>query len=203
MNFFNILTKNDILKYTYTKSYKAGNIIFNAGEVCNAIGYLEKGEASIITITHTEKEETITYLNTHSIFGDMLIFASSNIYLGHCIAKSECLIRYIKKENLNILLENKSYLNSYLTLISNKAQKIKKENKLLRHTNLTDRLIHYLLEESLKYNSNVVEIKNVSVLANILSVPRPTISRLLTKLKNENIIEIKKTGQMCFIKIKK
>ncbi len=201
MNLFELINKNNLDIYTYTKNYKAGDIIFNAGDICDKIGYVVSGEASIITITHTEKEETISYLDEGSIFGDLLIFASDNLYLGHCICKKDTTIRFISKSSILELFKDKGILESYLNTISNKAQSIKKENKLLKHNNLEDRIIHYLLEESIYLNSNIIKIKNISTLANILSIPRESLSRSIRSLVNKKIILIKKSGQTCYIKL--
>lgn len=201
MNFFNLLSELDLNKYTYIKNYKAGDIIFNAGSICDKIGLIVSGEASIITITHTEKEETISYLKQGDMFGDLLIFSSSNLYLGHCICKKETSIRYITKDSLFTLFNNSTILSAYLENISNKAQVIKKENKLLKHNNLEDRIVHFLLEESINQKSNIVKIKNISFLANILSIPRESLSRSIRSLVNKNIIVIKKIGQVCYIKL--
>ena len=201
MNLFELINKKNLDIYTYTNNYKAGDIIFNAGDICDKIGYVVSGEATIITITHTEKEETISYLDEESIFGDLLIFASDNLYLGHCICKKDTTIRFISKSSLLELFKDKSILESYLNTISNKAQNIKKENKLLKHNNLEDRIIHYLLEESIHLNSNIIKIKNISTLANILSIPRESLSRSIRSLVNKKIILIKKSGQTCYIKL--
>lgn len=202
MNFFKYLTKDELNMYTYTTSYKAGDIIFNEEEICSKIGILEKGEAIIVTITHTEKEEPITYLTTDSMFGDLLVFASNNIYLGHCICKKDSLVRYISKENLMKLFNtNNKVLNSYLMNVSNKAQSIKKENKILKHNNLEDRIIHYLLEESLVTKSNIVKIKNITSLGSILSISRESLSRCIRSLINKEYIVMKKKGQTCYIKL--
>lgn len=201
MNLFKLINKKNLDIYTYTKNYKAGDIIFNAGDICDKIGFIEKGEATIITITHTEKEETISYLDEGSIFGDLLIFASDNLYLGHCICKKDTTIRFISKNSLLELFKDISILESYLNTISNKAQNIKKENKLLKHNNLEDRIIHYLLEESIYLNSNIIKIKNITSLANILSIPRESLSRSIKSLIDKRYIDLKKQGQTCYIKI--
>lgn len=202
MSFIKKMTNEEINKYSYVKTYKVGEIVFNQGNTCNSIGYLENGEISVITITHTEKEETITYLKKGDVFGDILLFSSLNIYLGHGICKKEADIRYFNKDNLLQLFEKKEILLSFLEDISNKALAIKKENKLFKHKNLTDRVMHYFMEESLQVNSKIIKIDSVTYLANILSIPRASLSRELTKLVNENKIEIKKKGQTCFIKLR-
>lgn len=201
MNFFKYLTLDQLNKYTYLKQYNSGEIIFNAGEVCNKIGIIENGEANIITITHTEKEETITYLSKGDMFGDLLLFSSNNLYLGHCICKKDSTIRYISKDNLLKLFNDKYILESYLNNISNKAQNIKKENKLLKHNNLEDRIIHFLLEESIHQKSNIIKIKNITTLASILSIPRESLSRSIRSLIDKKIIIMKKQGQTCYIKL--
>lgn len=201
MNFIKKLTNEEIEKYSYIKTYKVGEIVFNQGNACNHIGYLESGEISVITITHTEKEETITYLKKGDIFGDILLFSSLNIYLGHGVCKKEAIIRYFNKDHLLQLFEKKEILLSFLEELSNRALAIKKENKLFKHKNITDRVIHFLMEESLQTNSKIIKIENVTYLANILSIPRVSLSRELTKLVNEKKIEIKKKGQTCFIKL--
>ena len=116
------------------------------------------------------------------MFGDLLLFSSSNLYLGHCICKKDSTIRYISKDNLLKLFNDKYILESYLNNISNKAQNIKKENKLLKHNNLEDRIIHFLLEESIHQKSNIIKIKNITTLASILSIPRESLSRSIRSL---------------------
>lgn len=201
MNFIEKLSNEEIQNYSFIKTYQVGDIIFNQGNICNHIGYLESGEISVITITHTEKEETITYLKKGDMFGDILLFSSLNIYLGHGICKKEAVIRYFVKQNLLQLFEKKKILLSFLEDISNKALAIKKENKLFKHKNLTDRIMHFLIDESIQVHNHIIKIDSVTQLANILSIPRASLSRELTKLTNEKKIEIKKKGQTCFIKL--
>lgn len=195
------LLYDEICTYSYIKKYKSGDIIFNQGDRCNHIGYLESGEISVITITHTEKEETITYLKKGDMFGDILLFSSLQIYLGHGICRKEAVIRYFTRENLLHLFEKREILIFFLNQISNKALAIKKENKLLKHKNLTDKVMHFLMEESLQTQNKIVKINSVTYLANLLSIPRSSLSREFTKLTTEKKIEIKKKGQVCFIKL--
>ncbi len=201
MNFINLLSSSDLLKYSYLKKYKYNDVIFNQGTICNSIGYIESGEVSIITLTHTEKEETITYLKKGELFGDILLFSNTNTYLGHAICKKETTIRYFYKEDMLKLLEKKEILTSFLEELSNKAMDIKKENKLLKHKNIEDRIIHYLLEESQKRKNQPIELSNITYLANILAIPRESISRKISKLSKEGKIKIKKIGQKCYIQL--
>lgn len=203
MNIFNLLNKDEITKYTYIKNYSAGDIVFNEGEICNTLGMIEVGEVNVVEITYTEKEETITFLNTGSYFGDILLFSKNNIYLGHAICLKKTTIRYISKENLILLFkEHPNFLESYLMLISTKALNLKQETKLFKHKNITDRVIYYLNMLSKKEGSKKICIENVSSLAKILSLPRPSLSRELSNLEERNIITKFKDGKKTYIILK-
>lgn len=201
MSFVDLLSKEELSQYSHLKKYKYNDVIFNQGSPCTAIGYIENGEVSIITLTHTEKEETITYLKKGEVFGDILLFSNTNIYLGHAICKKEATIRYFYKEEMLKLLEKKEVLTSFLEELSNKAMDIKKENKLLKHKNIEDRIMHYLLEESQKRNHQPIALSSITYLANILAIPRESISRKISKLAKEGKIKIKKVGQKCYIQL--
>lgn len=201
MSFINLLSKEELSQYSHLKKYKYNDVIFNQGSLCESIGYIEKGEVSIITLTHTEKEETITYLKKGEVFGDILLFSNTNTYLGHAICKKEATIRYFYKEDMLKLLEKKEILTSFLEELSNKAMDIKKENKLLKHKNIEDRIMHYLLEESQKRKNQPIELSNITYLANVLAIPRESISRNISKLAKNGKIKIKKVGQKCYIEL--
>lgn len=193
----------DVLLSKYTKivHYHIGDIVFNQGEICQHIGFIEMGEIAVITITHTEKEETITSLFKGDAFGDLLLFSNHPYYLGHAICKKETIVRYIEKEQLQLLFQNQDFLTAFLSMISNKAMQIKNENKLLRHSNLKDRIMHYLIEEQLRTHSSTIQIKNISAFASMLSFARPTVSKALQQLVKEGEIQIHKKGQNCWIRL--
>ena len=75
----------------------------------------------------------------------------------------------------------KEYLNQIL--------KEKEINKLFIHKNIRDRILYYFNNEQKKKGH--VTIKSIADLARILSLPRPSVSREISKLLKEEIIEIK------------
>ena len=158
MNWINSIEKDFLNKNSKLVYYKKGDVIFNEGYVCDKIGYIEKGEVSIVTSTYTEKEETITYLKSNDTFGDILLFSSNNLYLGNAICEKDCIIRFFTKNNLEVLFKDSIILNNFLKEVTNKALTLKKENKLLKHKNIKDRIMHYLYEESLNYNQILLSL---------------------------------------------
>lgn len=88
-------------------------------------------------------------------------------------------------------------------LISTKALNLKQENKLFKHKNIEDRLIYYFKIESNRFNSSKICIDSVSNLARILSLPRPSVSRSLSKMEKKNIIAKKNENNKTYILLKK
>ena len=204
MNIYTYLSKEELDTYTYIKVYKAKDVVFNEESDCHVIGMIESGQINVIELTYTEKEETITILKDKAYFGDILAFSNDNRYLGHGICFKRTIVRYVTKDNiLKLFKTNFKFLEAYLMLISTKALNLKQENKLFKHKNIEDRLIYYFKIESNRFNSSKICIDSVSNLARILSLPRPSVSRSLSKMEKKNIIAKKNENNKTYILLKK
>ena len=136
-----------------------------------------------------EKEYIVNVLHADELFGDTLLFCQNNTFLGDGIATTKLKFTYISKENLIHLLKDSIILTNYLSLISNKTLAIKNKLKLLSQKNLRERILFYLGNYSKEHNTKIIPIKSKEILANILNIPRPSLSRELINLANDVIIE--------------
>ena len=183
----NLLTDEEKRKYVEKKEYNKNDVIFSEGLLCKYIGIIEVGKIMISTITYNNKEEVINLLNKDQLFGNNLIFSSSPYFLGDIISLTNSKIYFINKINLLILFKNNErFLCKYLELISNQIIKEKSKTKILVHKNIRDRILYYITNESKRKGQ--VKIKSIADLARELSLPRPSVSREIYKLINENII---------------
>ncbi len=193
-----ILTKEEISSYFLTKEYPASSVIFSEGNHCEGLSFVISGQVLIVTQTYNEKEEIINVINEMEVFGDILCFSTNPVYLGTGIAKKKTKILYLTTNNFYSLAKtNQAFLKYVLNIISDKTLIIKNETKLLCHKNIKDRLIYYLSFLSKKTNNKTIRIESVEKLANELSLPRPSVSRELSRLvrdgliiKNKNIITL-------------
>ena len=191
MNLLETLNKKELDDYTYLKEYKPNQVIFYEQDYCDRIGIIIEGKAVIGTRINDDKEEIITTLYPNDLFGHYLIFSKQNQYLGTGYTINKTKIRYISKISLNKLFEvNKNFLNKYLELICDGSINLKNQVKLLSHKNISERIMYYFLTNNI---NNKIYLKSVTDLANILSLPRPSVSRELTNLIKEN--KIKKDGK--------
>lgn len=177
-----------INNYPHT-TFSRNQIIFSEGEKCSKIGIIIEGEIKISTITHHEKEETFTIVKKGDIFGNSLIFSSSPYYLGDITATQKTTICFISKSDLiKELSLHPDLLESYINIISDKAIRIKQQNKLLAHKNIRDRISYYFITLSKQQNSNIIQLPSITKLSNELSLPRPSVSRELTNMENDGLI---------------
>lgn len=187
MNILDYLNKDELEEYTYIKEYTSNMVVFNEGELCNKIGIIINGEINISTYTYNNHKEIINNLTNNDIFGNYLIHSSSPYYLGSAITLRKTKICFIQKDNLNKLFKiNNQFLNAYLNLSADESIRLRQQVKLLSHKNIEDRILYYLDTNSI---NNKIIIKNITWLANILNIPRPSVSRSLTILINKGLLE--------------
>ena len=182
-----LLNKDEYDKYIELKQYNKNEIIFSEGLVCNYIGVVLEGQLVISTITVNDKEEVINIINKNCVFGNNLIFSSSPIFLGNIISQTNSRIAFISRNNLKLIFkDNKEFLYKYMELLSDQILIEKQRNKLLVHKNIRDRLLYYFNNEQKKKGQ--IRIKSIAELARILSLPRPSVSREIYKMVDDNII---------------
>ena len=182
-----LLNKDEYDKYIELKQYNKNEIIFSEGLVCNYIGVVLEGQLVISTITVNDKEEVINIINKNCVFGNNLIFSSSPIFLENIISQTNSRIAFISRNNLKLIFkDNKEFLYKYMELLSDQILIEKQKNKLLVHKNIRDRLLYYFNNEQKKKGQ--IRIKSIAELARILSLPRPSVSREIYKMVDDNII---------------
>lgn len=185
MNILDLLKQNEKEKISYL-NLKQNQTLFHEGEECKSIFIIIEGQITILNYSLNGNEEIISILNKNDVFGNALIFSNNNYYLGEIIATKPTKLAIINKNELISLLQNnKSFLECYINLIAEKTIKFTIKTKLLSHKNIRSRIIYYL-----EINNYSIK-KNISFLAKELVLPRPSVSREISKMINEDIIYIK------------
>ena len=185
MNILNLLNQNEKEKISYL-NLKQNQILFHEGEECKSIFIIIEGQITILNYSLNGNEEIISILNKNDVFANALIFSNNNYYLGEIIATKPTKLAIINKNELISLLQNnKSFLECYINLIAEKTIKFTIKTKLLSHKNIRSRILYYL-----EINNYSIK-KNISFLAKELVLPRPSVSREISKMINEDIIYIK------------
>lgn len=185
---FNILKslyndESNLIKYI---NIKKNEILFEEDSICNNIGIVIDGRLSINSYSYNGKEIIYSLIDENELFGHNLLFSSSPLYKGNVIALKDSKIALISKDSLIYLLQNnKSFLYQYLEILNNNAKSLNSKLKLLSFDNAIDRLLYFLYQ-----NNNEITINSITELANRLFLRRESLSRCISRLKKENIINV-------------
>ncbi len=180
-----LLTENE-LKLVTTSTFSKDEIIFHENEKCDNFGILLSGSASIVSYSFGGKDILFRTLKKHDCFGENLIFSNDPIYRGNVISTSTTTVAFISKENLLLILqEHKNFLIEFLKLTSEFAKNLNSKIKILSFDNAQERFTYFM-----HINKNNYTMHNITDFASELGISRETLSRLLTKLENEEKIVI-------------
>ena len=192
MNNHPLFLNINLKKYEHNliyKSFPANTLVFHEGEECDALGIILKGQLVISTMTSLDKEYVINVLKKDDLFGDTLLFSGKTDYLGDGITKMDTDILFISKELLLEMFKEQAFLLNFLSIITKKSIDIRNRLKLLSHKSIEERILFYLDFQSKRLNTKKIPIKSKEDLAQLLNIPRPSLSRELIKLKEKNFID--------------
>lgn len=175
-------------------SYKKNEMIVNEGDICINIGFLLEGSLSVSNTLPDFNESIIQVLNKGDVFGENLIFSDNPYYPGNIYANNNCQIAFISKNNfLNLLSSNTIFRDYYITLLSKKFISMQERIKVLSQNSLYNKVLFYFEMISQKTHSKSIKIKSIDYISKYLNVPRPSVSRVISKLiEDKKIIKNKK-----------
>lgn len=194
--FFREISSNKIrelisnIRYS-VKVYKKGEIIANEEEECNSLGLVLEGIIEIGRIYPSGKQIVLKRLSEGNVFGEALIFSKESNYPSTVIAFTECSIFYIKKEDiLKLCTMEEKILSNFISSLSNKILILNSKIKIISFKSVKHKVINFILEEVKEQNSHTIRLKeSKEEIAEILGIPRPSLSRELMNLRNMNYIE--------------
>lgn len=174
------------------KNYKKGDIIFEDGDICEKIGFLESGSISIVTNTYLGNEYEINHISDNGFFGTYLLFSSNPTYLGTAIANKQSTVYYFTKESLLKAFDDKQFLTNYLNLIADSSIMLQNKMKVLSQKSIREKILFILYQNYHNKHNNKYYIKSKEDFAKLINVTRPSLSRELINLQNEGIITFNK-----------
>lgn len=178
------------IKYSEV-SYNKGQILFQEGDLCENIGIIEDGAIQLERIYSSGKSIVINKLLEGDVFGEALVISSNALYPATVIAKSDCKIIFInKKEIMKLCSNNEKILENFVTLLSDKVIMLNKKVKSTSLKSVRHKVVDYILEKHNLIKSDTIKLnESKEEIANFLGIPRPSLSRELIRLREENIID--------------
>lgn len=196
---FKNLSNEDLIKLFDQLNYEIHDyckedIIFVQDDECKNLSVILEGTIEIQKIDVNGKVLSVANFTKGDTFGENLIFGDSNKFPMTVIAKQDTTILNIRKDSvIDLCQRNTSFLYEYLRLISNKAFILSSRIRDVTLKTIRQKICEFLMMQYKAQNSNVIAIKMTrKEWADKLGVQRPSLSRELIKLKDEDLIDFDK-----------
>jgi CRP-like cAMP-binding protein len=178
----------------YLKNYEKEVVIKEEGETVKDLAIILQGSVTISKTLPSGKKTVVSVLAHGASFGEAIIFSSEHTYPATVTSTGNSAILYISKESLmQILLESPSLMGGYLSLLSNRILLLNSKIEELSYKSNAEKTAGFLLRENAKKQNMLFSIPySRNQLADILGIPRPSLSRTLSRLKKEEIIDYHK-----------
>ncbi len=174
-----------------SKKYSKGQIIASEGEECSGLGLVIDGVVEIQKIYSSGKHIVLKRMEAGEVFGEAIMFSNKNEYPATIIAASDCVISYIKRDDIiKLCLKEEIILKNFITLLSDKIFLLNRKIKSISFKSIRQKVVNFILEQVKSQKNTTVKLKlSKEQIASLLGIPRPSLSRELMKLRDDGFIE--------------
>ncbi|MDF2880667.1 MAG: cyclic nucleotide-binding protein [Clostridiaceae bacterium] len=181
------------IKYQ-TVVYKKNDVIAIEGDDASSLGIIISGSIEIQKLYASGKIITIDRLSRGKIFGEVIIFSQMGKYPSTIISNENSKILFIpKSEMLKLCSIDIQILNNFMALLSNKILMLNKKLRNLSFETIRQKVSNFIMDEYKRQKNNPIKFTiSRKEMADYLGIQRPSLSRELIHMKEENLIDFDK-----------
>ncbi len=181
---------NDISGLLQYKSFSPGETIFIEGEIGTSMYFLKSGSVKIVKTNMEGEEQIIKFIEPGEVFGEVVLFGVKT-YPATTICQKKTETALLTRDSFReYFLSNPEIGWGMLKTMAGKLYFSQGRIKSLALQNSRARIAQAIYDLAEKEKRGYV-LKNLSQedLANYLGITRETVSRNMSRLKEENLIE--------------
>ena len=203
-NLFKNISRDEIIHMlncipNHTSSYKEGEYIFRVGDTVSNVYVVLKGAVQLEHTDYWGNFNIISVFTKGSMFGESFAFLEGNREVSLSVKTTEdTVIMALDSYKIltmctNACLFHNKLIRNLVSIMSNKNTLLNKKMMYLSERSIKSKLLAYLSDCQRKEKSSKFSIKyNRQELADFLSVDRSAMSKELSKLKKEGILDYHK-----------
>ena len=175
--------------------YKKDEYIAIAGDKFESVGILLTGEAAIIKENVEGNRVVMAILQPGDMFGEMVVFSSNSIWPSTVVAQQDCKVFFLSKNKIigqceRICPWHRTLILNMLKIVSERALKLNKKVEYLTIKSMRGKISIFLLDQYKKTGKTTFILPmNRNDMADFLNVSRPSMSREMSRMKDEGIID--------------
>ena len=178
----------DIYDLLNEKNYQKGETIFLAGDKGDSMFFLREGKVKITRNSPDGKEHIVKFIEPGEVFGEVILFGHE-IYPATTICLEDSRLNVLKRDDFKeYFLENPEIGWGMLNTMADKLFFSQSRIESLALLDSKTRIIQSLLDMA---DEDDLALKEMSQqqLANYLGLTRETVSRNISQLKDDGLIE--------------
>jgi CRP-like cAMP-binding protein len=175
-------------------NYEKNNVIAIEEDDCHCLGIILNGNVEIHKPFPSGKIVTINNFQAGNVFGEALVFSGTHKYPATIISTTDSKIMYINKDDIiKLMMTNDKVLSNFVSVLSNRILMLNYRITNLSHDTVRKKIVNMILDEYSKQQSkNLILPFCRKKMAELLNIPRPSLSRELMNMKNDGIIDYNK-----------
>lgn len=196
---FKGIPNNEIAKSLESINYEISNfkkneIIAIEEEECISLGIILDGLVEIQKTFPSGNIVTLSRFKSGNIFGEAIVFSKKHVYPATIVSIDNSKIMFIHKNDIiNLCSISDKFLGNFMTILSDRILMLNSKIKILSYETIRKKIANFLLDEYSKQNNNFLQFSyGRKKMAEVLNVPRPSLSRELIKMRDERIIDFDK-----------
>lgn len=173
------------------KKHLATSLIHLKGETCSCAEYVLKGEVTVQLLQESGSIMTISNFERGEMLGSNLVFSSQPVYPMMVFAKSDVELLCLDSGTiLKLCMKSHVFLESYLKEISDRALVLSGKISTIALKSIREAIMEFLIVESTLQDSLRITLPfTKKEWAERLGVQRPSLSRELSKMRSEGLID--------------
>ena len=180
------------------RNYNKNDYIISQGQPSEDVVMILKGGAYVENIDILGDINIITKLRSGEIYGIDNNQSENGTYNDNLIATEKTLVMTMNRHRLFTPCQNKckrhdKIVKNLINMIIERNQDLNEKLQLLSKKSIREKVLSYLYSQSKKAGSQYFDLPfNKTELASYLAVDRSALSMVLSKLRNEGIIDFDK-----------
>lgn len=177
-----------------TKSYSKGQTIAQRDDELNNLVIVIEGTVKGEMVDFSGKILKVEEIQAPQPLAHAVLFSKVNRFPVDVVALTSCKILFIpRNEVLRLMQSNTTILQNFLLAVSNRAQFLTTKLWFLSFRTIKEKIAHYMLTlAKSETRTTIILPKSHQELAELFGVTRPSLTRTLSEMKSEGIIEVNK-----------
>ncbi|NLU52308.1 MAG: Crp/Fnr family transcriptional regulator [Clostridiaceae bacterium] len=179
----------------HIQKYNRNDFVVMKGDNLDSIGIILEGEALVYKETLSGNRILIKNLRPGEMFGEVAVFARMKKWPAIVQASTSLTVCFISRDKIvgqcaNVCKWHSQMTENMLGIISERASLLSKKLEYVAIKTMRSKLSTFLYEQYLNKGTNTFTIPmNREQLADFLNVSRPSMSRELSRMRDEGIID--------------